>query len=53
MVVQSLVSRRGLATDQDPQSADFRDDVGLSVDAHTRIVSPHRTRVKPVARVAR
>lgn len=53
MVVQRPVGRRGLATDQDPQAGDFRDKVGLSVDPHTRIVSPHRTRVKPVARVAR
>ena len=46
MIVQRLVNRRGLAIDREPQPGDFRDDVGLSVDPQSRIVSPRPTRVK-------
>ena len=46
MIVQRLVNRRGLAIDREPQPGDFRNDVGLSVDQQTRIVSPRPTRVK-------
>jgi hypothetical protein len=46
MIVQRLVNRRGLAIDREPQPGDLRDDVGLSVDPQSRIVSPRPTRVK-------
>jgi hypothetical protein len=46
MIIQRLANRRCLATDRAPQPGDFRDDVGLSVDPQSAIVSPRRTRVK-------
>jgi hypothetical protein len=49
MMVQRRGNGRGLASDRDPQPGDLRDNVGLSVDPQSRIVSPHRTRVKPSA----
>jgi hypothetical protein len=53
MIVQRLVNRRSLATDQDPQPSDFKANGGFGVDPQRRIVSPQRIRVKADRAISR